>query len=276
MAGVGHVGDEAAIVDEGKAYPLVGMSEDWRDTPQVRKRGMLAQITKETIIFDETGLVVERVKKLGEWLGISREKRAIDCIIDGNTTDHRYNWQNTVYASYQTSTPWVNSKTSNGLTDYKNIDAARQQLMAITDPQTGEPQNVKVRHLIVTPENYAQANVALAPEVSVATPGYATSSNPVRGTIKNPMLEYFGVTPVILSSQLLKSRMTSASQTTTDWLLGDIGGYAECREVWPETFEQFGDMGILYQQQDVVQQFKASCMNAFAVKNPRRLQRNAA
>ena len=273
VPGVGHIGDEFdGVVDEGKEYANVGLSEDWVDTPQVLKRGKKAAITKETIIFEETGLVVARVSQLGDWLGVNKEKRAIDCVIDGNTTAHRYNWQGSVYASYQTTTPWINRSTSNSLTDYKSLDSARQVLMAITDPQTGEPQNLQVKHLIVAPENYASANVALAPEVSVATPGYATSANPVRGTIPNPMTKAMGITPDIVSSQLLKSRLTAASIATTGWFLGDIGAYAEYKEVWPDTFEQLGAMGAKDEfDRDVVQQFKASGMGAFRVKQPRKL-----
>ncbi len=215
-------------------------------------------------------MVVDRVKFLGDWLGVNKEKRAIDCVIDGNTLAHRYNWQGTVYASY-VDTPWDNLSASTPLTDYKNLDTARQLLMGILDPQTGEPQNVSVKHLIVCPEKFADANIAIAPEVSVATPGYATSANPVRQTIPNPM-RTAGFTPSIVSSQLLKTRMTAASIVTTSWFVGDIGAYAEYKEVWPDTFEQLGSMGRKDEfDKDIVQQFKASGMGAFRVKQPRKM-----
>lgn len=270
IVGVGHVGDEFdGIVAEGKEYPEVTVSEDWVDTPEVLKRGRKASVTKETVKFDETGLVLDRCKFLGKWLGVNREKRAVDCIIDGNTTAHRYIWQGTTYGSYQSSTPWVNVKTSTSLTDYKSIDAARQVLLAITDPQTGEPQDIDVRHLVVAPELQMQARVALAPEVSVATPGYATSSNPVRGTIPNPVLGAIGGAPQIVSSQYVYTRLTAASVATTSWFIGNITEYAEYREAFPDTFEQFGVMGQLQFDRDIIIQFKASGMGAYRVKQPR-------
>ena len=275
IAGVTHVGDEADVVEEGKSYPLVGVAEDWVDTPEVKKRGMMAQITKETITFDETGLVVERVRYLGEWLGINQEKRAIDCLIDGNTVAHRYNWQGAVYASY-VDTPWDNLVASNGLTDYRDIDDAYLNLSAIEDPATGEPQNVTMRHLVVPMGLVNAAYLAIAPMVKGTTPGYATSANPAQAEIGNPVLAKIGGAPEVLSSQLLNKRLTAASIATTTWFTGDIGGYAEWREVWPTSLDQFGAMGQLSFQQDIVQQFKASQMGAYRVKNPRKMNRNNA
>lgn len=275
IAGVTHVGDEADVVDEGKSYPLVGVSEDWVDTPEVRKRGMMAQITKETITFDETGLVVDRVKFLGDWLGVNQEKRAIDCVIDGNTTAHRYNWQGTVYASY-VDTPWDNLAASNALADETDIDNAFTLLQAIEDPATGEPQSVTVKHLVAPTGLYNKALYALAPQIRATVPGFATTADPKQMTINNPVLAKMGGAPLVLSTQLVNKRLTAASIATTTWFIGDISQYAEWREVWPTTFATFGAMGQLEFQQDIVQQFKASQMGAYRVKNPRKMAKNTA
>ncbi len=275
IAGITHVGDEADIVEEGKSYPLVGVSEDWVDTPESRKRGMMAQITKETITFDETGLVIDRVRYLGDWLGLNQEKRAIDCVIDGNTTAHRYTWQGTTYASY-VDTPWDNLVASNALADETDIDNAYLNLSAIEDPVTSEPQNVTVKHLVAPMGLYNKALYALAPQIRATLPGFATSADPKQAMIANPVLAKIGGPPQIISTQLLNKRMTAASIATTSWFMGDIGAYAEWQEVWPTTFAQFGAMGQLEFQQDIVQQFKASQMGAYRVKNPRKMNRNNA
>ncbi len=275
IAGITHVGDETDTVEEGKSYPLVGVSEDWVDTPEVRKRGMMAQITKETITFDETGLVVDRVRYLGDWLGLNQEKRAIDCVIDGNTTAHRYNWQGTVYASY-VSSPWDNTVATNALADETDLDNAYLQAAAIVDPVTGEPQNVTMRHLVVPMGLYNKALYALAPQIRATIPGFATSADPKQMTIANPVLAKMGGPPQVVSTQLLNSRLTAASIATTTWYIGDIAAYAEWREVWPTTFAQLGSMGQLEFQQDIVWQGKASQLGAYRVKNPRKMIQNAA
>ena len=275
IAGITHVGDEADVVEEGKSYPLVGVSEDWTDTPEVKKRGKIAQITKETIIFDETGKVVEHCKYLGKWLGVNQEKRAIDCLIDGNTTAHRYNWQGTVYASY-VDTPWDNLAASNALADETDIDNAFQLLSAIEDPATGEPQDVSLKHVIVPVGLVNKAYYALAPMVRATIGGFATSGDPKQMEINNPVLAKIGGAPGVLSSQLLNKRMTAASIATTTWFAGDVTEYAEYREVWPVTFTQFGAGGQLENQNDIVVQFKASGMGAYRVKQPRAMTKNTA
>lgn len=275
IAGVTHVGDENDVVEEGKSYPLVGVAEDWVDTPEVKKRGSMVQITKETIIFDETGKVVDHCSFLGEWLGVNQEKRAIDCLIDGNTTAHRYNWQGTVYASYVDS-PWDNLVASNALADYTDLDAAFLALSAIEDPATGEPQNVSMKHLVVPMGLVNTAYHAISPMVKATTPGYATSGVPVQTEIGNPLLAKIGGPPQVLFSQLLNKRLAAASIATTAWFTGDITKYAEYREVWPISFTTYGEMGQLNFQQDIVWQGKASGMGAYRVKQPRAMTRNNA
>lgn len=269
-AGISHVGDEAQVVDEGKNYPLVGVSEDWFDTPEVKKRGNVVRVTKETIIFDETNRVVEQIQFLGDWLGVNHEKRAIDATIDENVTQHRYNWQGNVIASYGDNSGthnWDNLSASTDLVDYKSLDTAYQLLEQITDPQTGEPQNVSGKHLIVARDRFSAAHIATAPMVRPATPGFATSANPVQTMINNPVLAANGGAPQIICTPLLKARMA----TDTTWYFGDIAKAVEYREVWPVTFDQLGDSTQLAFDADVVSQYKASSMGAFGVKNPRAL-----
>src|SRR5579871_6379331 len=152
IPGVAHVGDDALVVDEGKEFPVSGTTEDWVDTPETRKRGTRIPVTKEAVFFDQTGLVLERCRQVGDWLGVNKEKRAITCVVDAGETDqlqYRYKWRNTSYATYQATTPWVNVKTTNALSDYTTIEAAWQVLVQILDPYTGEPQNVTIRHIVV-------------------------------------------------------------------------------------------------------------------------------
>jgi hypothetical protein len=117
---------------------------------------------------------------------------------------------------------------------------------------------------------------AIAPMVKATTPGYATSATPIQTEIGNPTLAKIGGAPQVLFSQQLNKRLTAASIATTTWFAGDVTEYAEYREVWPITFTTFGSMGQLEFQNDVVQQFKASGMGAYRVKQPRAMTRNNA
>ncbi len=104
IPGIGQIGDMAEPIDEGAIYPNVGLQEDWIETPATTKRGMIVPVTKEAIFFDRTHLVLQRAGEVGEFLGLNKEKRILDCLIDDNTTDHQYKWKGTVYATYQTRT----------------------------------------------------------------------------------------------------------------------------------------------------------------------------
>src|SRR5262245_25242880 len=105
IAGVTRMGDRSEVVGEGMPYPNVGVGEDYIETPVTTKRGLIVPLTKEAIFFDRTGVVMQRCAEVGEFLGLNKEKRVIDCIIDENVTTHRYKWRGTIYATYQTTTP---------------------------------------------------------------------------------------------------------------------------------------------------------------------------
>ncbi len=100
IPGIGRLGDVAEPMSEGTAYPQVGLSEDWIETPETTKRGFIVPVTKEAIFFDRTNLLLQRAAEVGEFLGLDKEKRVIDCVIDENVADHRYNWKGTTYATY--------------------------------------------------------------------------------------------------------------------------------------------------------------------------------
>ena len=269
---IGGLGDSAEIVAEGQPYPTIGVGEDWIETPPTIKRGLIVPVTREAIFFDRTGVLLDRCREVGEVLGLAKEKRIIDAIIDGNSTAHRYKWKGTSYATYQASSPWVNIKSSNPLEDWTNIDGAEQSLAAISDPHTGEPMLSTPKHLIVPRDLlYSARRIVNATEVNVATPGFATSGKPRETRGANPVA---GVS--ILSSQLLSSRMTAASFAAGTWLLGDLRRALAYMENWGITVDQRGDDSDLAFERDIVLRFKASERGAIATLEPRVMCKNTA
>jgi hypothetical protein len=224
IPGITEVGDEAAFRDEGDPYALAGVGENWIFTPTIRDQGMILPATWEAFFNDKTGQLAERLNGAGKWMGVRREKAAIDCVVDENVTTHRYNWRGNVIASYNDNTgthTWDNLAASNALVDWTDVDAAEQVLNAITDPFTGEPILIEPKHLIVTKQLEQTARRVLsATEIRVATPGYATSGNPTQTNQANPYLNKYEVK----TSRLLASRMA----TDTSWFLIDAGKYAKC------------------------------------------------
>ena len=261
IAGIGQLGDQAEAIAEGRPYPTAGVNEDWIETPATTKRGLIVPVTKEAVFFDRTGVILERCGDVGNWLGVNKEKRAIDCAVDENVTTHRYKWRGTVYASYQTTSPWDNTTASNAMVDWTDIDAAEQTLAAITDPNTGEPILLTAKHITVNRELLNTARrIVNATELRTAPAGYPTNAIINETTWPNPVVGYS-----IVSSLLLASRMA----TDTTWFLGDWTKYAKYMENWPITVVQAPNNSEAEFTQDIVFRYKASERGQFAVVEPR-------
>ncbi|MEQ8788873.1 MAG: hypothetical protein RIC55_21355 [Pirellulaceae bacterium] len=259
IPGVGRLGDVAEPIGEGAAYPQVGLNEDWIETPETTKRGFIVPVTKEAIFFDRTNLLLQRAAEVGEFLGLNKEKRVLDCVIDENAAEHRYKWRGTTYATYQSSAPWDNVTTANALDDWTSIDAAEQTLNGITDPNTGEPVLVTPTHLIVAPRNlHAARRIVSATEIQSSAGGDQTM------VTRNPIDSY-----QIASSRLLASRMAD----DTDWFLGNPRKAFAYMQNWPVTVIQAPSNSEAEFTQDIVVRFKASERGAAATLEPRVMTR---
>lgn len=275
IAGIAGLGDGAEVVGEGQLYPTAGVGEDWIETPQTVKRGLIVPVTKEAIYFDRTNMLLQRASEVGDYLAINREKRAIDCVIDENTTAHRHKWRGTSYATYQTSTPWINSKTSNALVDWTDINALEEFFADMVDPNTGEPIVLKAMQIIVTPQLVHTARYILnATSIALQVGGFAVTGNMPSTQSPNPIgtgSPYSGPYSVVTSRQL-KGRLG----TDTSWFMGDVAGACEYRENFPTTLVTAPPNSEDEFKRDIVTQYKASERGAFHVKQPRKLCKSAA
>lgn len=267
MPGITGIGDQATVVAEGQSFPLAGVGEDYVETPQTLKRGLIVPVTKEAVFFDRTGQLLQRASAVGEAVGIAKEKRAINCLIDQNSTAHRYKWRGTTYATYQTSSPWINKKTSNGLVDWTNIDAAEQLLANMTDPNTGEPIAVKADTIVVTPQKYQAAVMALrANGVTINQGGYATSGTLMATATVNPVGggPYSG-TYKIVSSRFIPPQLA----TDTDWFLCNPARAFACMENWPIQVKMAPPNSEQEFNNDIVYRYRADERSAYATIEPR-------
>lgn len=257
IPGMARIGDEAEIVDEGQPYPIAGVSEDYIDTPNTLKRGLEVDVTKEAIFFDKTGLLLGRCAEVGTFLGLNKEKRAIDCLVDENTTAHRYKWRGTSYASYQSSTPWDNATTSATLVDHTDLDEAEQTLAGILDPFTGEPIANTPVDMVVTRQNlWIARRIINATEVRVGDGASAT----VQTLSSSPVSKLN-----IHSSQLLAARMA----TDTTWYVGTIAKYAKYMENWGLQVIQSDSNSEVGFTRDIVARYRADERGAYVVVQPR-------
>jgi hypothetical protein len=262
IPGVSRVADEIDEVAPGMPYPHLGFGEDYVETPSTAKRGFIVPVTKETIFFDRTHLVLSRAAEVGEVLGLNKEKRILDVLL-GVTNNYKANGAayNTYYAS---GGPWKNVLASNELVDWTDVDAAEQLFAEILDPHTGEPVLVRGTTVLVMPAyRHAAHRVFNAAEVT-----YAASGAPSSTAYANPLGNYR-----VHESRLAYRRVVASGVSAADakkwWFVGDFRKAFAYMENWPITVTQAPLGSEAEFTNDIVLRFKASERGAAAVLNPR-------
>jgi len=264
IPGITNLGDQTQTIAEGMPYPSVGIGEDYIETPATDKHGLIVPVTKEAIFFDRTGLMLERANKVGESLGINKEKRCIDLAIGAT---NNYKWRGTSYNTYQASTPWANllSGAAYALVDWTDVEAAELLFAGMTDPNTGEPIMIGGMTIAATPFLKHTINrVFNATEIRYTGSGAATET-----LAQNPVVGYSSVISRLLYSRLQSALSKSAADAKTCWFMGDFTKAFAYMENWPITVSQAPTNSTAEFERDIVAQFKASERGVSAVKDPR-------
>lgn len=264
IPGMTQIGDQAETVREGKEYPTAGFTEDYVETPATTKRGLIVPVTKEAIYFDRTNLILQRASQVGEWLATNKEKRLVDLLIGAT---NNYKWKSTTYSTYQTSTPWINKKSSQDLVDWTDIDAALQLFADMRDPHTGEPILMMADTLICMPARFMAAKRVLnATETRFGDGASATTQT----VAANPVAGMFRILQSVLAYARLQSELSqSAADSGKYWFIGDFRKAFAYMENWPVTVVQAPANGEDEFNRDIVAKYKASERGAAAVMEPR-------
>lgn len=266
IAAASGLGDVAQVVKEADPYPYVGLTDDWIRVPAPKNRGFIVPVTKQALFFDQTGTVLEQARKVGESMGLNKEKRLIDAFIDENTTAHRYRRRDrAAIASYGDNSgdhDFDNLEGSNTLADWSDLDNAEQLANAIIDPMTGEPIVVELTDLVVAKQLEQTARrIISATQIRYTASGAATET-----VAENPYRNKYN----IVTSRLLSARMA----TDTHWFLGNIRKTVVYMQAWPITVTQAAENSEAAFERDIVTRFKASEMGAAAVREPRNTIKN--
>jgi len=272
IPGITGLGDVMEAVGEAQDYPVLTVGQDWITTPETVKRGGIVPVTREAIFFDRTGLLTQQASAVGHWMGYNKEVRIIDCIIDENTTAHRYVRRDiamgATYGDNSGDHDFDNLSASTSLVDWTDIEAVELLLAAITDPNTGAPVIVQGKHVVVTPQLVHTAKyIFTATQIAVQAGGFATSGNLWRTNAPNVLDNY-----QILSSRLLAQRMA----TDTSWFLGDVAMAFKYMENWgieTTTSDRMSDDAF---KRDIVVAYKVSERGAAATVEPRAIAKATA
>lgn len=260
IPGMSRIGNEAEAIGEGQPYPLVGFGEDWIETPETIKRGMIVPLTREAIVQDLTGLLLERARDVAYWIRYNKEIRCLQSVL-GITSSYNRRSRGVV-ASYGDSSgnhDWDNLAASNALVDWTDVEAAELLFDGLTDPNVGTPIAV-IPDTIVVPSalKHTAKRVLNATEIrhgDGASATYATTS-------PNPLS---GGTYKLVTSQLVKT-VTSSDST---WFLGAFKRGFKYMEVSPISVIQAPSNSHDEFHRDIMQQWKVSEWGVAAVTEPR-------
>ncbi|MBQ5791021.1 MAG: hypothetical protein IIW01_12095 [Thermoguttaceae bacterium] len=264
IPGFASIADAAVEIEPGAAYPNVGFGEDYIETPETTKRGLIVPVTREAVFFDRTHVVLNRASEVGETLALNKEKRIADMILG---LSNLYQWNGTAYSTYYASStasaPWVNMLSGNALESIENVDAAENLLASALDPNTGEPILSEANVALVSPAKRRIANVLLRGANLSCADGTLRS-------IPNPFEKISVVSSRIARRQLAKANASADAGTLDDyWFYGDFKKAFAYMENWPITVSVSSAGSEADFSQDVVARFKASERGATAVLNPR-------
>jgi len=262
IAGISQLGDVAEIVPEAQPFPRAGVSEEWIETPETKKRGLIVPVTKEAIFFDRTALLLSRVADVGQSMGINKEKRILSLVMGVTNTYVRKGVSIDTYGNNSGTHDWDNLVASTALQDWTDIEAALLAFDAITDPNTGEPVVIMPNQILVPSALLMTANRILsATEVRVTT---NTSNETLAG---NPLAQpgVPSMTPVS------NAYVSSVGSSSTTWFVGDFQKAFAYMENWPLTVTQAPVGSQDEFERDIVVQYKASERGVAAVMEPRKV-----
>ncbi|MBC7350844.1 MAG: hypothetical protein H5U08_00650 [Thermogutta sp.] len=251
--------------EEGVDKPAVGMATEYAKSLPIKKRGACINITRETVLFDETGQVLDAARRVGEMIALEKERvltqfvagLVSNCVIEKRKTDSSEATSNL----FLTTGRWVNQQ-ANPLADWTDIDDAENLFLSNTLPGTNLPPMLSSRFILVPPQLRTTANRILnATEVRTGTSNVVASANP---------LANMGIQPVV--STLLYSEQVAAgvSQATAagTWFYGDLLQAFRYVQAWPLEVTETRDSAS-QRRADILVQFDASESGIPMVVEPR-------
>lgn len=286
IAGISSVGDDAEAIGEAQAYPLTGVTQAYVDTPRPIKRGHILPLTREAILGDRTNVLLDRAASIGNTMGMNKEKRMVDQALGVNNTWKRNG--STATATYNDSTTaphdFDNQETSNGLTDYTDLEKAMLLFDAMTDPENGEPIVIRSTVVIVSAADLFSARRII--NATTIEQGAISAAIP-RTVSPNPLNDpNFGGAQApspfqILTSPYVATRITSSSSgdntiAPNTWYVGDPMKAFRYMQVWPMSTTQLPSNSMWEFQNDIVRAWKVSEFGVPAVVEPRFMVKNVA
>ena len=276
--------DNLGEIGEGQAYPLAGLAEEKVRIPRAEKHGKILGITKEAIIGDKTGILIERGRSLGNSLAIRREKAIIDVVIGGVNPYVRNDLARNTYANIA-GTSYFDNIITDILTNYTDIQAAAALWNAMSEPNIGEPLMHDPDTLIVCPTLSWTAGAILTDTGVQLGQMVARATPPVGSDIQSSGGNRIPWNLTLRTNEWVTRRLihhtgngglTSNTRDLAEahWFIGKPTKAFIWKEIWPLTVEEAPNNNEAMFTSDIAVRFKVSYKGIGGVREPRYMIRS--
>jgi hypothetical protein len=226
-------GKSVGDIQEAEEYPVLGIYGERVKNMPARKKGFQIPITREAVLEDDTGALLDAARQSGQMIAREKEHLITDfvaglisnCVIEQRRGDTGDVVKNLFYLAADTER-WANSHV-NALVDFTDIDAAAAMLELNVLPGT-ESNPVLLQRVLLVPER-ARSNafrVLNAMETRTGSSPQTVAPNP---------LNDLGIT-LISSPHLYQRNLASGAndaQSAGRWYYGDMAQAFRYYELWP-------------------------------------------
>ena len=261
-------------VPEGINYPLVGLAEEYIQIPRAQKHGGILGITREMIIADRTGLLIERARSIGAGLAIRREKQILDVFVGAVNPYVRKNIARNTYANIA-GTSYFDNIITDALVDYTDVQAAANLFFQMRDPNTGEPLGHSPTTFVCCPDLMWTARPVFR-DTTVRL-GLADTAPGILSQGENRIpwnLE-------LLTNEWLTMRLHHGAVVAADrpaavafWFIGRPRDAFVWKEIWPLSVEEAPTNNEAQFTADIWARFKVSYKGVAGVREPRYMIRS--
>jgi len=238
--------NEMKEVQEGIDYEEGSITEKYHKIKNT-KFGRIISLTKEMIMFDQTGQMMLRAQQIGEAAKSSHEKTIMNAVLELTSSGLKAAWRpagtaTTLYSN-TSNDPYTSGTLDNlgaeALADETDLDTAMALFSQFTNEQ-GLPMRVTPKTLLTAMSLKSAANQICYSGQSVKTELPA------------------GVKNIYTGLQALDTTFIDQQLSVTAWFIGDFKKQFVYTEVWPIQVEHQGKDSEQAFNADVIERYKIS------------------
>jgi len=278
VPGIGTSEDELDDnISEGDPYPLIGLVEETVTIPAAEKKGRILGLTREVIIADKTGLLIERAGAMGTIFGIRKEKSILDVAL-GVVNPYRYKGEpRLTYGDGTTAGQamgFLNEATAN-LVNYTDVQEVADLFYRQRDPISNEPFTHSPT-TIICGKTPAWAHRAVVRDTEVRL-GLIDTAPGIQSIGKNripwnlDILNNEWVIQRLLLATGGAGGITAANRAAANlyWVIGKPKAAFVWKELWPLFVEEAPNNSEVQFTEDVWLRFKTGYYGVTGVLEPR-------